>query len=286
MDKFKSKFFEKSPIKEVARGRASRLRKRAQRRSERSGETGGYDYSDMKVLKLLGKAKNIENKNFIKDLGFKKGSKSKKSMYREDPRIQASFERPDVDNSSPLQGAYTSGADGVVYVSNRDAFQDLQDKITEGFNKIIEAEKDPQLQKEKQQRRKARQQKRLESLISNKNLVKKEGVTSEKEDDIYVVGERFEGDKSKDVGKVSSRATKLQERINRREDKIKSLDDLIEQRRKDKRSRNFLTAAEKTEIVKQHYLSEGGTEEEWNALPTKAKKQAVLDYRTYYGFDS
>ena len=63
MDKFKSKFFEKSPIKEVARGRASRLRKRAQRRSERSGETGGYDYSDMKVLKLLGKAKNIENKN-------------------------------------------------------------------------------------------------------------------------------------------------------------------------------------------------------------------------------
>ena len=286
MDKFKSKFFEKSPIKEVARGRASRLRKRAQRRSERSGETGGYDYSDMKVLKLLGKAKNIENKNFIKDLGFKKGSKSKKSMYGEDPRIQASFERPDVDNSSPLQGAYTSGADGMVYVSNRDAFQDLQDKITEGFNKIIEAEKDPQLQKEKQQRRKARQQKRLESLISNKNLVKKEGVTSEKGDDIYVVGERFEGDKSKDVGKVSSRATKLQERINRREDKIKSLDDLIEQRRKDKRSRNFLTAAEKTEIVKQHYLSEGGTEEEWNALPTKAKKQAVLDYRTYYGFDS
>jgi hypothetical protein len=174
MDKFKSKFFEKSPIKEVARGRASRLRKRAQRRSERSGETGGYDYSDMKVLKLLGKAKNIENKNFIKDLGFKKGSKSKKSMYGEDPRIQASFERPDVDNSSPLQGAYTSGADGMVYVSNRDAFQDLQDKITEGFNKIIEAEKDPQLQKEKQQRRKARQEERQKNVQERLDEVKKD----------------------------------------------------------------------------------------------------------------
>ena len=50
MGKFGSQFFGKSPIKEVAKGRAGRLRKRAQRRSEKSGETGGYDYSDMKAV--------------------------------------------------------------------------------------------------------------------------------------------------------------------------------------------------------------------------------------------
>ena len=278
MDKFKSKFFEKSPIKEVARGRASRLRKRAQRRSERSGETGGYDYSDMKVLKLLGKAKNIENKNFIKDLGFKKGSKSKKSMYREDPRIQASFERPDVDNSSPLQGAYTSGADGMVYVSNRDAFQNLQDKITEGFNKIIEAEKDPQLQKEKQKRRKARQEERktnVDERLKKIDKVKAEGGKSLKEIEELERIEKL----------LKTRQENLGKRIDRREEKIGSLDALIEQRRKDKRSRNFLTAKEKTDIVREHYKNEGGDKiAPWDSLSQEEKNRIIQDYKNIYGF--
>ena len=34
---------------------------------------------------------------------------------------------------SPLQGAYTSGAGGMVYVSNADAFQKLQDDILTGL---------------------------------------------------------------------------------------------------------------------------------------------------------
>lgn len=182
MDKFKSKFFEKSPIKEVARGRAGRLRKRAQRRSERSGETGGYDYSDMKVLKLLSKAKRIEDTNFIKDLGFKEGSKRKKKdrMYGEDPRIQASFERPDVDDSSPLQGAYAAGSGGEVYVSNRKDFQNLQDKITGATVMAIAGERDPKTRSERLEKRIERRDKRIKNkseklrkkgeLIQNKNI--------------------------------------------------------------------------------------------------------------------
>ena len=123
MDKFKSKFFEKSPIKEIARGKAGRLRKKAQRISERSGETGAYDYTNMKVLRLLDKAKKIENRNFIKSLGFKEGSKRKKS-----------------DSNSPFQGAYTSAAgQGKTYVSNREAFQQLQNDIVEGAKGVDEA---------------------------------------------------------------------------------------------------------------------------------------------------
>jgi len=90
-----------SPVKQIAGDRAERLRKRAQRKSERSGETGGYNYSDPKVVKLLDKAKKIENKNFIKSTGAKKGSKRKGSRYGEDARVSASYDRPDTD-TSPL----------------------------------------------------------------------------------------------------------------------------------------------------------------------------------------
>jgi len=148
MDKFKSKFFEKSPIKEIAKGRAGRLRKRAQRVSERSGETGDYDYTNMKVLKLLDKAKKIENRNFIKDLGFKKGSKRKGSKYGEDARISASYDRPDSDSHemlhSPLKGAYEQGVDGLAFmggvISGQDHFAGLQKDIIQGFDNYMEGE--------------------------------------------------------------------------------------------------------------------------------------------------
>ena len=51
-------------------------------------------------------------------------------------------------NKSPLEGAYTSGAGGKVYVSNRQAFQKLQDDIVSGAKegekvyKLNKAEKD------------------------------------------------------------------------------------------------------------------------------------------------
>ncbi len=77
MTDFRDIFMKASPVKQVAGDRAERLRKRAQRKSERSGETGGYNYSDPKVLKLLDKAKKIENKNFIKSTGAKKVQKEK-----------------------------------------------------------------------------------------------------------------------------------------------------------------------------------------------------------------
>jgi len=38
-------------------------------------------------------------------------------------------------NKSPLHGAYTSGAGGMVYASNRDHFQKLQDDITSAVDK-------------------------------------------------------------------------------------------------------------------------------------------------------
>lgn len=270
MGKFGSQFFEKSPIKEVAKGRASRLRKRAQRRSERSGETGGYDYSDMKVLKLLGKAKRIENKNFIKDTGAKKGSKRKGSMYGEDPRIQASFERPDVNDSSPLQGAYAAGAGGEVYVSNREDFQNLQDRITGATIMAIEGEKDPETRS-----------KRLEKRIDARN--KRKDKDAFLKSDKPVENPNFDPSKkiSPDNPKIITEFDlKTQELEGRKE----GFDEEIKQQKKDRRSRNFLSAKEKTEIVKQHFFEEG-LEEQWDAMTPKQKKEAVLDFRTYYGFN-
>jgi hypothetical protein len=40
-------------------------------------------------------------------------------------------------NKSPLHGAYTSGAGGMVYVSNRQAFQKLQNDITSATKQAI-----------------------------------------------------------------------------------------------------------------------------------------------------
>ncbi len=135
MTDFRDRFMKASPVKQVAGDRAERLRKRAQRKSERSGETGGYNYSDPKVVKLLDKAKKIENKNFIKSTGAKKGSKRKGSIYGEDARVSASYERPDMD-TSPLNG-YVDGEERVShYQPTADLYQGLIDTMTSNVDKI------------------------------------------------------------------------------------------------------------------------------------------------------
>ncbi len=134
MTDFRDRFMKASPVKQVAGDRAERLRKRAQRKSERSGETGGYNYSDPKVLKLLDKAKKIENKNFIKSTGAKKGSKRKGSIYGEDARVSASYERPDMD-TSPLNG-YADGEERVShYQPTADLYMNMFKGIAEGAEK-------------------------------------------------------------------------------------------------------------------------------------------------------
>ena len=168
---------------------------------------------------------------------------------------------------SPILGAYTSGAGGMAYASNRQAFQKLQDDIVKGAKEADEIFTDPQTQLERAQKRKAK--------IDDQGIKIKDGVTDEKGNAIYV---------DKD-GKVINRGKQKLERADKLAKKAQAAQDLLKQRAKNKRSTDKLTAAEKMEITKQHYLSEGGTEDDWNAIPPQGKKEAVLDYRTYYGFN-
>jgi len=148
MTQFRDGFMKASPVKQIAGDRAQRLRKRAQRKSERSGETGGYNYSDPKVVKLLDKAKKIENKNFIKSTGAKKGSKRKGSRYGEDARVSASYERPDMD-TSPLNG-YVDGEEKVShYQPTADLYQGLIDTMASNVDKIAAASTPENMAKKK-----------------------------------------------------------------------------------------------------------------------------------------
>ena len=148
MTQFRDGFIKASPVKQIAGDRAERLRKRAQRRSERSGETGGYNYSDPKVLKLLDKAKKIENKNFIKLTGAKKGGKRKGSKYGEDARVSASHERPDMD-TSPLNG-YVDGEERAShYQPTADLYQNVFNALQSGVDKIAAASTPENMAKKK-----------------------------------------------------------------------------------------------------------------------------------------
>ncbi len=230
MTKFGSAFMMKSPIKK----HGDQYREEARRLSEKSGTPGDYNRDDPKV--------NIEL----------------------DKADKADAEHKD----SPLEGAYTSGAGGQAYVSNRQDFQQLQDRIAGAAISIMAGENDPQTQLERAQKKKAK--------IDDQGITIKDGVTDEKGNAIYV---------DKD-GKVINRGKQKLERADKLAKKAQAAQDLLKQRAKNKRSTEKLTAAEKTEITKQHYLSEGdGTEDDWNALTPKAKKEMVLDYRTYYGFN-
>ncbi len=116
-----------SPVKQLGKNRADRLIKRAQKRSEKGGETGGYNYSDEKVVKLLDKAKKLKNK---------KSSKS----YGEDTRVSMSFERPDMD-TSPLNG-YVDGEERVShYQPTADLYKGLVDTLTSNVDKIASSKK-------------------------------------------------------------------------------------------------------------------------------------------------
>ncbi len=128
MTKFSENHISNSPVKQLGKNRADRLIKRAQKRSERGGETGGYNYSDEKVVKLLEKAKKLKNK---------KSSKS----YGEDTRVSMSFERPDFDSmlnmNSPLnQGGYVGGGMSASdYQPTADLYMNMFKGIAEGAEK-------------------------------------------------------------------------------------------------------------------------------------------------------
>jgi hypothetical protein len=125
MTKFSEKHVGNSPVKQLGKNRADRLIKRAQKRSEKGGETGGYNYSDEKVVKLLDKAKRLKNK---------KSSK----FYGEDTRVSVSFERPDMD-TSPLNG-YVQGEERAShYQPTADLYQNLIDTMTSNVDKIAES---------------------------------------------------------------------------------------------------------------------------------------------------
>ena len=159
MANFNKKFMGGSPVKQIAKNRVGRLRARAQRRSERSGETGGYDYEDPKVLKLLNKASKIEKRNKILDSGFVEGGMRAGSKFGEDPRIGESYERPDVDNrsginyGSPLKGAYAAGGGGGKYKSILPHIQELNAAISSNVRQILEDRQDPEKEAERLQNR-------------------------------------------------------------------------------------------------------------------------------------
>tara|TARA_R100000951_G_scaffold112049_1_gene111838 strand:- start:92 stop:784 length:693 start_codon:yes stop_codon:yes gene_type:complete len=177
MTKFSENHISNSPVKQIAGDRAGRLRKRAQRRSERSGETGGYDYSDMKVLKLLNKAKKIENTNFIKSTGAKKGSKRKGSKYGEEARVSASYERPDMDTSPLNQGGYVGGGMSASdYAPTADLYMNMFQGIAEGARAYDESRNDPEVQAQSKAMKAQRLGKRMDKIDKKQAAGKGDGM--------------------------------------------------------------------------------------------------------------
>ena len=179
MTKFSDKHMAASPVKQIAKDRVGRLRARAQRKSERSGETGGYDYENPKVLKLLNKASRIEKRNKILDSGFVKGKKTKGSEFGEDPRIGESYERPDADSrggvnyGSPLKGAYAAGGGGGKYESILPHIQKLNAAVSDNVRQILEDRQDPEKEAERLQNRVERRQNRKDKRSQTAEFNKK-----------------------------------------------------------------------------------------------------------------
>jgi len=171
----------KSPIKK----HGDQYREKARRLSEKSGTPGDYNRDDPKVNIELDKA-----------------------------------DKADADHKdSPLEGAYTSGAGGQTYVSNRQDFQQLQDRIAGAAISAIAGENDPQTQLERAQKRKAK--------IDDQGIKIKDGVTDKKGNAIYV---------DKD-GKVINRGKQKLERAEKLQGKADAAQDLIDQRLKNKSTR-------------------------------------------------
>ena len=70
---------------------------------------------------------------------------------------------PEDTSSTPLQNAYESGADGMVYASERDIFQNFFNTITTATNKAVEARKSPEAVSERLEKRANRRDKRADT---------------------------------------------------------------------------------------------------------------------------
>jgi len=138
-----------TPLQQMKK--AKRLRDKAMKISSKT-ETGDFDRENPRVNRLLEKSKEASEKSNAPIAGA--------DAY-DDARIAASYERPDMDVSPFNQtGAYSSGAGGMVYASNRESFQNLFNTITQATNKIVDARKDPEAVADRLDKRVARRNKR------------------------------------------------------------------------------------------------------------------------------
>ena len=64
------------------------------------------------------------------------------------------------NESSPLQGAYESGAGGMVYASDRDSFQNMFNQLTSATVNLVNKRKDPQAVADRLEKRVQRRNKR------------------------------------------------------------------------------------------------------------------------------
>lgn len=115
-------------------------------------------------------------------------------------------------NKSPLEGAYTSGAGGMVYASNRQAFQKLQDDIVKGLGQ----ESDPLDEIAKQRKRKTRQQERAGNVQKRLDKVKDKD--------------------SKKAKRLKTRKANLDKRVKKRKSRIDDTKKTIQERLDDKRA--------------------------------------------------
>lgn len=149
MTKFGSSFMMNTPLQQMKK--AKRLKDRAMRISSKT-EAGDFARENPRVNRLLEKSKKASEKSNAPRGG---------AEAYEDARIAESYERPDMDVSPFNQsGAYAAGAGGMVYASNREAFQNLFNTITEATNKIVDARKDPEAVADRLDKRVARRNKR------------------------------------------------------------------------------------------------------------------------------
>ncbi len=167
---------------------------------------------------------------------------------------------------SPILGAYESAADGRAFmgglVSGQQQFAKLQQDITKSFESIIAGEDYSENQAERLQKRINRREKRADNKGADGRIISK-----------------TTGDVIADLNPKKTKFDRKTQKLRKRKERV---DKEIEKKKKGKRSQNFLTAAEKTEIVKQHFLDQNVN---WNDLTPQQKKEAVKDYRNYYGFN-
>ena len=150
---------------------------------------------------------------------------------------------------SPLEGAYENAADGRAFmgglVSGQQQFAKLQQDITKGFESFIAGEDYSENQADR-------------------------------------IGKRMDKiDKKQGAGKGDGQA--LDDKRRKLKKRKESVDKEIEKQKKGKRSRNFLSATEKTDIVRNHYEDQGG--KDWDIMSQEDKNLIIQDYKNIYGFN-